>query len=186
VGFTVLRDRLLAEVAAIRPGDAAEAADRQVVLDWINSGADLYRRVKPDQPPMHLVSYFALVDPKAGSLLLVDHINAGLWLPTGGHVEPDEDPADTVRREVGEELGIAAAFWAKAPVMVTVTTTVGRTAGHVDVSLWYVLTGAVGQALTFDRSEFTDLRWFGFDDLPMQRTIPDVPRFVRKLRGLLG
>ncbi|MEU4312510.1 NUDIX domain-containing protein [Nocardia sp. NPDC024068] len=33
-------------------------------------------------------------------------IKAGLWLPPGGHVEPDEHPARTACREVAEELGI--------------------------------------------------------------------------------
>jgi 8-oxo-dGTP pyrophosphatase MutT (NUDIX family) len=33
---------------------------------------------------------------------------AELWLPTGGHVEVGEDPAETVRREAEEELGVAA------------------------------------------------------------------------------
>ena len=33
---------------------------------------------------------------------------ASLWLPTGGHVEPGEDPSDTVERECQEELGIPA------------------------------------------------------------------------------
>ena len=36
---------------------------------------------KPDVPPKHLVSYFALVDDRRGKVLLVDHKLAGLWLP---------------------------------------------------------------------------------------------------------
>jgi 8-oxo-dGTP pyrophosphatase MutT (NUDIX family) len=30
----------------------------------------------------------------------------GLWLPPGGHIEPNEDPIEAVRREVLEETGI--------------------------------------------------------------------------------
>ena len=33
------------------------------------------------------MSYFALIDEQRGKLLLVDHKFAGLWLPSGGHVE---------------------------------------------------------------------------------------------------
>jgi 8-oxo-dGTP pyrophosphatase MutT (NUDIX family) len=40
-------------------------------------------------------------------VLLVDHKNARLWLPTGGHVEEGEDPRATVVRELKEELGLA-------------------------------------------------------------------------------
>ncbi|MXW35286.1 MAG: NUDIX domain-containing protein [Chloroflexi bacterium] len=33
----------------------------------------------------------------------------GLWLPPGGHVQPNEDPIEAVLREVEEETGIVAA-----------------------------------------------------------------------------
>jgi 8-oxo-dGTP pyrophosphatase MutT (NUDIX family) len=32
----------------------------------------------------------------------------GLWLPPGGHIEPNEDPIEAVLREVHEETGIRA------------------------------------------------------------------------------
>ena len=85
-------------VAAIEPWDEREAHDRAATLAWIASGDELFRIRKPDVPPQHLVSYFVLVDVDAGALLMVDHRNAGLWLPTGGHVEPDEDPRGDRRR----------------------------------------------------------------------------------------
>jgi 8-oxo-dGTP pyrophosphatase MutT (NUDIX family) len=68
---------------------------------------DLVAEIVP-APPKHLVSYAVLIDPRDASVFLVDHILAGLALPPGGHVEPGEDPADTVRREAMEELGIQA------------------------------------------------------------------------------
>src|SRR5687768_3476439 len=92
------------QVAAIATLDDLEAAHKQDVLDWIASGAPIFRIAKPDNPPKHLVSYFVLVDPEQSSILLVDHIKAQLWLPSGGHVEKDEDPVQTVRREAKEEL----------------------------------------------------------------------------------
>ena len=90
-------------------------------------------------------------------MLLVDHRTAGLWLPTGGHVEPDEDPATTVTREAREELGIDAVLargLTSNPLFVTQTTTVGVGPGHIDVSLWYVLDGQVAQPLQPDSGEF--------------------------------
>ena len=96
----------------------------------IASGAQIFRTAEPDAPNQHLVAYFALVDRDARSMLLVDHRNAGLWLPTGGHVEPDEDPAATVTREAREELGIDAVLdrgLSSNPLFVTQTTTVGVT-----------------------------------------------------------
>ncbi len=34
------------------------------------------------------------------------HPRLGIWLPPGGHIEPDELPDDAARREVAEEAGI--------------------------------------------------------------------------------
>ncbi|EST38167.1 hypothetical protein N566_08910 [Streptomycetaceae bacterium MP113-05] len=63
---------------------------------WIADGAPLYRIRKPDHPPQHLVSYFVAFDQPRGELRLVAHRQAGLWPPSGGYVEPYEDPWDTV------------------------------------------------------------------------------------------
>jgi 8-oxo-dGTP pyrophosphatase MutT (NUDIX family) len=38
--------------------------------------------------------------------LLHWHKKIGLWLPPGGHIDPDEDPVQAVLREVLEETGI--------------------------------------------------------------------------------
>jgi 8-oxo-dGTP pyrophosphatase MutT (NUDIX family) len=40
--------------------------------------------------------------------LLHWHRKLGIWLPPGGHVDPDEDPVQAVLREVLEETGIVA------------------------------------------------------------------------------
>lgn len=42
----------------------------------------------------------------AGRVLLIRHRRKGVWLPPGGHVEPDEAPAVAARREVFEETGL--------------------------------------------------------------------------------
>lgn len=51
------------------------------------------------------------------------------------------------------------------PFFITINQTVGLTAGHTDVSLWYLLRGDMHQRLTFDRSEFMDVTWFTFDEI---------------------
>lgn len=39
--------------------------------------------------------------------LLLWHAKLGMWLPPGGHLEPDEDPVQGALREVEEEAGLA-------------------------------------------------------------------------------
>ncbi len=41
-----------------------------------------------------------------GATLLHWHRKVGLWLPAGGHVEPNEDPVQAACREALEETGI--------------------------------------------------------------------------------
>jgi len=45
---------------------------------------------------------------EAGATLLHWHRKNGMWLPPGGHIEPDEDPVQAVLREVREETGVTA------------------------------------------------------------------------------
>jgi len=176
-----MRAAVRSELTSINPLDALELQHLGEALAWIDSGAPLFRTAKPATPPQHLVSYFAVVDGE--SILLVDHRNAQLWLPPGGHVEEGEHPRETVVREVREELGFVPAHEIAAPLMVTCTTTVGLTAGHTDVSLWYVVSATRDQDLSYDAEEFCDVRWFAFSEAPLGRTDPHLERFIRKLRS---
>ncbi|MGD0510726.1 MAG: NUDIX domain-containing protein [Candidatus Micrarchaeaceae archaeon] len=181
-----IRDIIKSQIQQIEPLDELENAYKSDVLMWIDSGSDLFRIAKPDKPPKHLVSYFLLIDKKRRSLLLVDHIKAQLWLPTGGHVEINEDPRNTVKREIKEELMKEAIFLNgnDMPLFVTVTETVGLTAGHTDVSLWYLLEGNCDEKLDYDRGEFNSIKWFSFDEIlgtSISKLDPQMHRFVQKL-----
>jgi 8-oxo-dGTP diphosphatase len=183
---STIKSQIQTEIASIVPYDKLEKEQVADALAWIDSGANIFRIAKPDKPPKHLVSYFVLIDPGHNSLLLGDHINAQLWLPTGGHVEMNEHPQATVIREAKEEIGQKAVFlknW-EHPLFVTTTQTVGLTAGHTDVSLWYLLRGDIHQALDFDRREFTDMNWFTFDEVLQSHPAvfdPHMQRFTKKL-----
>ena len=67
------------------------------------------------------------------------------------------------------------------PRMVTVTTTVGRTAGHTDVSLLDVVNGSRHVPLTWNENELREARWFSFSEAPLLRSDPHQGRFVAKL-----
>ncbi|MFC5828947.1 NUDIX domain-containing protein [Nonomuraea insulae] len=178
--------RLIELLERVEPWDELERAHLATATEWIAGGAPLYRTRKPDVPATHLVCYFVAFDEARGELLLVAHRTAGLWLPSGGHVEPMEDPWDTVVRECAEELRIEAvpsAVCGKDPFFVTVTRTRGQ-GQHTDVSLWYVLRSAAGDITSFDEGEFEAIRW-----LPLQRVLaepgdtldPHMHRFTGKL-----
>lgn len=173
-----MRDKIRAEVEAISPFDERERETQRDVLAWIDSGVELCRIKKPDVPNKHLVSYFLLVEGE--HILLVDHKLAGLWLPSGGHVEAGEHPRQTVIREAHEELMLTADFLQPAPLFVTATQTVGTVSPHMDVSLWYLLHGERDKTIEYDKREFHTVRWFYKGDVPYERADPELRRCLEK------
>lgn len=176
-----IRSKIHQVVTAISPLDKAEEEHIRFVLDWIESGCEIFRIEKPATPETHLVSYFVIVSPDMDQILLVDHKKSGLWLPPGGHVDPGEDPKETVRREAKEELGIEAEFFSDKPLLLTVTKTVGNSAKHRDVSLWYLLKCDPSQSFDYDINEFNQIRWFSIDEIPFEKSDPHMKRFLRKM-----
>ncbi|MCX4902920.1 NUDIX domain-containing protein [Streptomyces sp. NBC_00878] len=176
---------------SVRPWDEQERAHLAEAAAWIVGGAPLYRVRKPDVPAIHLVSYFVVLDEKHGEILLVAHRKAGLWLPSGGHVEPMEDPWDTVVRECREELRIEAvpsAVFGVEPFFLTITQTRGQ-GRHTDVSLWYVLQADAGTITSFDEDEFEAIKWLSLPQVlaePEDTLDPHMHRFTRKLMAAWG
>lgn len=171
-------DQIEAELRLIAPGDLLELDHLARARDWVRSGAPLCRIAPPAIPPLHLVSYFPVID--AGHVLLGDHISSGLWLPPGGHVEPDEHPRDTVLRECLEELRMPARFLTHGPAFLTIAETIGANP-HEDVSLWYPVLGQAGHVPDYDDREYRNMRWFRFEHAPFDDTDPNLERFLGKL-----
>jgi 8-oxo-dGTP pyrophosphatase MutT (NUDIX family) len=182
----LLRTRLTNLLERVCPWDEQERVHLAAAAEWIAGGAPLYRVEKPDVPDVHLVSYFVVLDENHGELLLVAHRKAGLWLPSGGHVEPREDPWETVVRECREELcteAVPSTVAGKEPFFVTVTQTRGQ-GRHTDVSLWYVLQSDVGGITSFDEEEFEAIKWLSLPQVlaePGDTLDPHMHRFTRKL-----
>ncbi len=177
-------------VARLVPVDEREATDRADVLAWIASGVELYRRVPPAEPPKHLVVYFLPYHAGTDSIFLVEHRKAGLLLPPGGHVEPGENPWDTVVREAHEELGIIARphplTTDQRPLFLTVTPTVGPHS-HRDATLWWLLDLDPAEQLAPDPGEFNSWGWHLCTDVaawPAGRTDPELQRFLIKVADL--
>jgi len=183
--MSAVREKIRSIVKGIQPFDDKEALDISETLAWIDSGVEIFRVKKPDTPNKHLVSYFCVYDVEQKKLLLVDHIKAQLWLPAGGHVDVGENPKTTARRECREELDVEANFMFGEPIFITANKTVGLTAPHTDVSLWYVLSASQDEITNFDRREFNSIKWFSLDEVPLKSSDPQMGRFIAKFKSLL-
>lgn len=187
-----IREEINKLIQTIIPFDEIERKHQEDVLDWIASGVEIFRIKKPATPLKHLVSYSVLVDFKERKILLLDHLKALEKLPSGGHVDKDEMPLETAKRELVEELGIApnSAFSASGiPLFISVRETVGLTPGHIDVSLWYVFKGDSSLKINDEtdefKKEFAGFHWLGFEEIlsmPIEEFDPNMHRFVEKLK----
>lgn len=151
----------------------------------------VFRIARPATPDKHLCVYFALFDEARRSVLLVDHVKAGLWLFPGGHVDDGEDPRTTVLREAIEELQINGEFhllFGDEPLFLTVAKTPGEHS-HTDVSFWFVLAADQDMRIEADPREANQVRWFDLDD-PAEWAHdwfdPHMARFRAKLLARLG
>lgn len=110
--------------------------------------------------------------------LVIRHKKLGVWLPPGGHVEPNETPDDAVLREIWEETGIAAAIlpngecqaagdeWAHVlhtPYAVLLED-IGQRGTHFHIDLVY-LCAASGQSGAANPQESTALRWMTLPEI---------------------
>ncbi|MFD3704485.1 NUDIX hydrolase [Nocardia sp. NPDC058658] len=174
-------------VIAMEPFDDLEQQHIEQTLRWLGGTTDIYRRIPPATPSPHLVSYVVVVDPDERGIYLGLHRKSGLRLPMGGHVDPFEQPLAAARREGREELGVDLSFdvVGDRPLFLTVTPTVGKTAGHVDVSLWFVARGDRADQYGLDPDEFVDGCWWDLDPHGLPESDPHLGRFIRKLDTVL-
>ncbi len=186
-----MRNTIKELISSIKPFDSLEQEHIADAVSWIDSNAEIFRIKKPAFPHKHLVSYFVIMDAFKDAykkkILLMDHINAGLWLPSGGHVEINEHPKAAVEREIIEELNIPADFIFDKPLFITQTTTVNIGAGHTDVSLWYLLSGDSEAEIIYDKNEFNGYKWFDYAeifDTDVTKLDPHMHRFLNKLHSL--
>ena len=108
-----------------------------------------------------------------GRVLLVHHRKLNKWLPLGGHIELDEDPEETLIREVKEETGLEVEFIDSKPSVKWPGTKFIHAPNFIDVheanpphkhiALTYFLRAKHGKSVKSD--EHTQMRWFSQKDL---------------------
>lgn len=189
------RKKIADLIGQVKPNDQIEKEHINDTLDWIESGVVIFKIKSPDVPPKHLVSYCILVDPKEKKILLLDHRKALLLLPSGGHLSKNEMPLETAKRELVEELGIEPKPLFEnsgIPFFVSQITTVGLTAGHMDVDLWYVFEGDSNEPINDQNEEFIrefgGYEWLSFAEIlsmPIEKLDMNMHRFVDKLKKVL-
>lgn len=122
----------------------------------------------------------AVLRDERGRVLLAERCNdpefRGLWEFPGGKVESDETPAEALRRELAEELGIDAAPVAEP--LASVDHDYPRRQVHID---FYLVTAWRGALRPLDGQ---GLRWVAVGDLRLADLMPANWPAVEALRCL--
>lgn len=92
---------LLSEIAKLKNKPHVNKQKIKLIENRINSDSKL---IKSENVKSHFCSFFVPINKKTKSIYLVHHIKAQDWIPPGGHIEKNEHPIATVKREFEEEL----------------------------------------------------------------------------------
>jgi len=126
-----------------------------------------------------------------GRVLLIHHRKFGKWMPPGGHIEPNETPAEAAIREAKEETGLDIVLQAQENVWIERSNArsmprpymclleevppQGSRPHHQHMDMIFVGT-PVGGALKQNHEETEGVRWWSLDEL--EKLTPDVDIFT--------
>ncbi len=117
---------------------------------------------KTEQNPEHVCAFFLPVHRTSRSIYLIHHIKGADWMPPGGHVEPNEHPLLTVRREYREELGRPLAQEQVDLIGITIKPITNHPfkycTKHFD--FWYAVSVEEQYPYSWDPGEFHAAGWF--------------------------
>ena len=153
-------DRLDTVRAAVAGFDVRTPRERDSQRQFL---AELQRLRDPfdqDADPVH-VTGSAIVVGRRGTVLHM-HKRLRRWMQPGGHLAPDEWPADTALRETVEETGLAAHHPRGGARLVHLDVHPAAR-GHVHLDLRYLLEAPDDDPEPAP-GESPQARWFGWDE----------------------
>lgn len=127
---------------------------------------------------------------EADRVLLVKHTESDVWLYPGGHIEPNEDPAEAVRREIREEVGIEVDIFAEqhfshpavvvvpSPFTILVMDVADAQIGpHQHIDMVYLCRPCSGNIVR-QPEEIDVCAWVPLTDVAALETPPELPALI--------
>ena len=140
---------------------------------------------KPEGAGAHICSFFLPVNKKTASIYLVDHIKAQDWIPPGGHINKDELPIETVKREFKEELDHQLTI-EKIELFDLSIKEINRPRQNclIHYDIWY-LVHIDKIKFNWLKKEFHDASWFDFDEGIKKVKLSHYRNIIKKLTFIL-
>lgn len=134
--------------------------------------------------PLWLSGVSAIVLDDTNRILLTRRVDTGQWAVVSGVLEPGEEPARAVLREIVEETGVTAEVVRLTSIDVTPTITYPNGDQTQYLDLCFLAHHRSGDPHAAD-DENTDVAWFAPDALPDNLSATSRLRIEKALAGSL-
>jgi len=111
----------------------------------------------------HYCVFFLPFHQNSKSIYIGHHIKADDWIPPGGHIEKDEHPLETIKREALEELDHQLTDEKIILYDLTIKP-IDRPECKTHWDLWYVILFDQIKEFSFDPKEFHQADWHKLDE----------------------
>lgn len=182
-------EQLRQTILSYAPCNAAEEADRQVMLESMDRFSDLLTR---ENRICHMTASAWVVNPERTKVLMVYHNIYRSWSWTGGHADGEEDLAAVALREVREETGVSKLrLLSEAPFSLEILTVAGHTKRgkrvnpHLHFNLTYLIEAEESEELIVKPDENSGVAWLTFDEVINKCTEPEMIPIYEKLNRKL-
>ena len=184
------RKQLLRQLAAYRPYNEQEAADRALILECLTAHEDIFSR---ENRLAHMTASAWVVNRARTKVLMAYHNIYRSWSWLGGHADGDADLLAVALREVSEESGLAAqhvraADTASGIFSLEVLTVDGHekrgayVPSHLHLNVTYLVEADEEKLLYIKEDENSGVAWFTPEEALAASTEPwFVERIYRKL-----
>ena len=176
-----------AAIAAYSPFNEQEAADKELILDFLQKNPDAFYRTNRIA---HMTASAWVVNPAWDRVLMVYHNIYDSWSWTGGHADGEENLAAVALREVREETGVRSARLLSEEIFSLESLTVdghekngAYVPSHLHLNVTYLLEADDSDPLTVCEAENSGVRWFTLDGALEAST---EPWFVQRIYGKLN
>ena len=158
---------LMQQITAYLPVNEQEAADRALLLDWLESGVDIDKR---SNKTAHLTASAWVVSPDRSQVLMAYHKLYNSWAWLGGHADGERDLMSVSRREALEESGLKTVTpLTETPISLEILTVDGHekrgayVPSHLHLNVTYLFEADPAAPLRVKPDENSAVAWIPVD-----------------------
>jgi len=167
-------EQLKNQIQAFVPCNEQETHDKELLLNWIESGADILTR---GNAVAHLTASAWVVSPDRKYVLMAYHNLYDSWAWLGGHADGDSDLLRVALREAREESGIEVVRPVSENILSIETLCVNGhekrgsyVPSHLHLNVTYLLEADPAQPLRVKSDENSAVAWIAVEDIPQKST----------------